>query len=50
MAKILLCDDSRTMLMLLEKHLRDAGHAVAGKGKDGEEGFKLVVRAVNWRA
>lgn len=41
MAKIMLCDDSRTMLMLFERKLKDAGHEVVGKAADGEEGIKL---------
>jgi len=40
-AKIMLCDDSRTMLMLFERKLKDAGHEVVGKAADGEEGIKL---------
>lgn len=41
MAKIMLCDDSRTMLMLFERKLKDAGHEIVGKAADGEEGIKL---------
>jgi two-component system chemotaxis response regulator CheY len=37
----MLCDDSRTILTLLEKKLTDAGHEVVGKANDGEEGVKL---------
>lgn len=41
MAKIMLCDDSKTILTLLEKKLTDAGHQIVGKAKDGEEGIKV---------
>lgn len=41
MAKIMLCDDSRTMLILFERKLKDAGHEIVGKAADGEEGIKL---------
>lgn len=40
MAKILICDDSQTMLNLFERRLSDAGHVIVAKAKDGEEGFK----------
>ena len=41
MAKIMLCDDSATILSLLEKRLTDAGHQIVGKARDGDEGIKL---------
>jgi len=41
MAKIMLCDDSKTMLLIFEKKLKDAGHEIVGKAADGEEGIKL---------
>ena len=41
MAKIMLCDDSRTILSLFEKKLKSFGHEVIGKAADGEEGIKL---------
>lgn len=44
MAKILLCDDSATILMIFSKRLADAGHEVAGKGKDGNEGILLYAQ------
>jgi two-component system chemotaxis response regulator CheY len=40
MAKILICDDSQTMLHLFEKRLRDAGHEIVALARDGDEGFK----------
>lgn len=45
MAKILLCDDSATMLQLFEKRLRDAGHDVVAKAHDGEEGLKAFAQS-----
>jgi two-component system chemotaxis response regulator CheY len=41
MAKIMLCDDSSTILMVLERKLREGGHEVVGKAKDGEEGVAV---------
>lgn len=41
MAKILLCDDSKIILSLLEKKLTEIGHHVVGKARDGEECLKL---------
>lgn len=41
MAKIMLCDDSRTMLLLFERKLKDAGHEIVGKAADGEEGIQV---------
>jgi len=38
MAKIMLCDDSRTIVMILERKLNELGHQVIAKAKDGEEG------------
>lgn len=45
MAKIMLCDDSATILMFLEKRLKDQGHNIVAKAKDGEEGARTY-RAV----
>lgn len=39
MAKIMLCDDSRTILNVFEKKLQAAGHEIVGKAEDGAEGF-----------
>jgi len=41
MAKIMLCDDSSTILLFLERKLRDGGHQIVGKAKDGEEGIRV---------
>ena len=41
MARIVLCDDSKAILMLFERKLKDAGHEIVGKARDGEEGFKV---------
>lgn len=41
MVRIMLCDDSKLMLNLLERKFYGAGFDVVGKGQDGEEGFKL---------
>jgi two-component system, chemotaxis family, chemotaxis protein CheY len=41
MAKIMLCDDSSTILTLLGRKLTDAGHQIVGKAKDGNEGLAL---------
>jgi len=41
MAKILICDDSRFMLTLFEKGLREAGLDVVGKAADGLECLAL---------
>lgn len=41
MAKILLCDDSKTILRIIEKNLTSAGHQVVGKAADGAEGVSL---------
>lgn len=41
MAKIVLCDDSKVILMLLNQKLQQAGHEIVGKGSDGCEGVKL---------
>jgi two-component system chemotaxis response regulator CheY len=44
MAKIMICDDSKTILMVLEKKLTEAGHQVIGKAKDGEEGVQVYTK------
>lgn len=41
MAKIMLCDDSGTILALLNRRLTTAGHEIVGQAKDGDEGLKL---------
>jgi len=41
MARIMICDDSKVALKLLESNLRSAGHDVVGAGKDGEEGIRI---------
>jgi two-component system, chemotaxis family, chemotaxis protein CheY len=41
MAKILLCDDSKSALSLIERKLLSAGHETVGKGRDGHEGLQL---------
>lgn len=41
MPKIMLCDDSKTILKILEKKLSDAGYQIVGSAKDGEEGAKV---------
>lgn len=40
MARIVLCDDSRSALSFFERKLKEAGHEIVGKGRDGNEGFK----------
>ena len=37
----MICDDSPTILRLLETKLKAAGHEVVGSAKDGEEGIKI---------
>jgi two-component system chemotaxis response regulator CheY len=44
MAKIMICDDSKTILNILEKKLTAAGHQVVGKAKDGDEGFSVYAQ------
>jgi len=41
MAKIMLCDDSGTILLMLERKLKEFGHDVVGKAKDGDEGVTV---------
>jgi two-component system chemotaxis response regulator CheY len=41
MARIVLCDDSRTILTLFGAKLQAAGHSVVGKASDGEQGVKM---------
>lgn len=43
MAKIVLCDDSNTILLLLAKQLQDAGHTISGKAMDGNEGLRVFL-------
>jgi two-component system chemotaxis response regulator CheY len=38
MAKVMLCDDSPTILALLERKLKESGHEVVAKARDGEQG------------
>lgn len=37
----MICDDSPTILNLLERKLKAAGHEIVGMAKDGEEGIKI---------
>lgn len=37
----MICDDSPTILRLLETKLKAAGHEIVGIAKDGEEGIKV---------
>jgi two-component system chemotaxis response regulator CheY len=39
----MICDDSPTILRLLEGKLKAAGHEIVGMAKDGEEGIKLYL-------
>ncbi|NUM87796.1 MAG: response regulator [Bdellovibrionales bacterium] len=41
MAKILLCDDNKTILTLFERRFQESGHEIVGKARDGDEGIKL---------
>ena len=41
MAKVLICDDSAFMRMMLRKILQDNGHEIIAEGSDGEEAIKL---------
>ena len=41
MAKVLICDDSAFMRMMLRKILQDNGHEIIGEGSDGEEAVRL---------
>lgn len=41
MAKVMICDDSPTILKLLEGKLKAAGHEIVGIAKDGEEGIRI---------
>jgi two-component system, chemotaxis family, chemotaxis protein CheY len=43
MAKILICDDSRATLSFFERKLKEAGHEIAGKAMDGEQGLKAFL-------
>lgn len=42
MAKFLIVDDSAMALKSLERHLVDMGHAVTGKGANGQEAIDLT--------
>jgi two-component system chemotaxis response regulator CheY len=44
MARIMLCDDSKLALEMLEKKFLAAGYEVVAKAHDGEEGVKLYVK------
>lgn len=37
----MICDDSPTILKLLEAKLKAAGHEIVGVARDGEEGIKV---------
>lgn len=37
----MICDDSPTILRLLESKLKAAGHEIVGMAKDGEEGIRV---------
>lgn len=39
----MICDDSPTILRLLEGKLKAVGHEIVGMAKDGEEGIKLYL-------
>jgi len=41
MARILIVDDSKFIVQVLQKTLESDGHEVVGKGTDGVEGFEL---------
>lgn len=41
MAKIMLCDDSATILNVLAFKLGAAGHEIVAKAKDGQEGINM---------
>jgi two-component system chemotaxis response regulator CheY len=41
MAKILVVDDSNTILKMVTRKLTECGHEVVGTGQDGEEGIRL---------
>ena len=41
MAKILLCDDNKSVLKLLETKLKELGHDVVALARDGEECIRL---------
>lgn len=41
MAKILLCDDNKSVLKLLETKLKELGHEVVALARDGEECIRL---------
>lgn len=44
MAKIVLCDDSKTTTLGLKMKLEKAGHEIAGTAADGEEGLTLYLQ------
>ena len=37
----MLCDDSATIIKVLEKRFKDAGHEIVGKASDGEQGIQI---------
>lgn len=41
MARIMLCDDSGTILKVLGQKLSSAGHEIVGTAMDGNEGLKV---------
>jgi two-component system chemotaxis response regulator CheY len=41
MAKILIVDDSNTILKMITRKLTESGHEIVGTGQDGEEGVRL---------
>jgi two-component system, chemotaxis family, chemotaxis protein CheY len=43
MAKIVICDDSKSALAFFDRRLREAGHEIVGKGQDGDEGFRVFM-------
>jgi two-component system, chemotaxis family, chemotaxis protein CheY len=44
MARILICDDSNFVMKTFEKRLVSAGHAIAGRARDGEVCVKLYAQ------
>jgi two-component system chemotaxis response regulator CheY len=45
MARIVICDDSKSALTFFDRKLREAGHEVVGKAQDGEEGIRVFAEA-----
>jgi two-component system chemotaxis response regulator CheY len=41
MARIMVCDDSKTIRLLLDRKLKAAGHEITGIAQDGNDGIKL---------